>query len=844
MKIAAAVLSVMLLGTAIPAVPPVPVSAETLNDARILVDINTNDGRTPSYTSNAENWIVPSGNSATTEIGGLTFTLSNGGTVGSGIRTGNCKILQRDDGSTPTLTMDGVYIEDGQNGGVVKLEIKGLSAGTHSLKTFHSCMDNQTISTMSVTINGKKMASGIKSVTRVTNDEEAGMSYSVFDVSAGETVTVLISPEGNGAINCAYLNAFEIDGADPFNGISRMYPKDQEKHTEIEKGLSWTAGSGAVSHDVYIGTDFSAVLSADHSSAEFMGNQSASTYALDSSYSSLKTYWWRVDEVSESGVTKGAVYRFQVARDAFPTAEGYGRYARGGRGGTVYHVTNLNDSGEGSLRYALETLKGPRTVVFDVGGIIELKSKLTIPSDGGDVYIAGQTAPGQGITLIKYGLGAMGAEDIVIRDVHVRVGDSNGAGTDGMGLGSCDHCIVDHCSISWGTDEGFSSRGARNITFQRNIIAESLNESVHYNANDRTQKEPHAFAASIGGEVGSFHHNLLVHCTDRNWSLAGGMQQDGKSYRGCLDIIDNVVYNWRGRTTDGGIHRVNFINNYYKMGPESPDMWLLLLSDAALEQPMKAYVSGNKLAKLNGSTVLDPSQDAWSKGYAKSSTQSEADSRSNVRFWESRITEESADAAYADVLSNVGANAQGLDQWDSRYINEVKNGTYTYTGSVDKLRGIIDSQNDVGGYPTSSTFKGGTAPADSDGDGMSDAWESAHGLNPNNAADGSIATLSADDYTNLEMYLNELAGDTVDYNAASALSGRLVSELTVYDKTNRFNWSIEDNMTTESLMFGDREVQCFDGDALLCNRVCEPCHAVRALADDSNGMVFCGHLGR
>ncbi|MBQ4464954.1 MAG: hypothetical protein II916_03205, partial [Oscillospiraceae bacterium] len=646
---------------------------------RFIVDLNANDNRFFSTTPTACNWAIASGSSASASFNGLTFKLSNGGSVGSGIKSVDYTGLQRTDDSTPTLTMDGVTIDGGEKGGVIKLEISGLSAGTHTLKTWHSCMDGLATSTMSVTVNGKKTCSGIAAVARVKNDDAAAFGFSTFDVTAGQTVTVLIQPEGNGSVNNAYLNAFEIDAGDPVQGISRICPIDNEPRHDQTKGLSWTAGKNAASHDVYIGTDYNSVLNATHSFAEFQGNQTANYFALNGSHSSLVPNYWRVDTIDKNGnVIKGAVYSFTVARKAFPTAEGYGADARGGRGGRIIEVTNLNDSGEGSLRQALEVEKGPRIVVFRVGGVIALKSRLIIPRDGGDVYVAGQTAPGDGITLINYDMGAEYAEDIVIRDMRVRPGDYSGQSMGGMGLRGCNHCIIDHCSISWSTDEGFSSREAKNITFQRNIIAEALHESVHYSV-DRTSVSPHAFAASISGNIGSFHHNLLAHCTDRNWSLAGGYEKDGISYGGSLDITNNVVYNWQKRTTDGGVGRLKFVSNYYKMGPVSADMALVVISDNAAKVPQKVYAFGNKMTDINGKTKLDPSQDAWEQKRATSTSQSIADTRTDDPMWDSLITVQSADKAYEDVLSNVGANAQGLDMYDSRYIKETKNGTYTYS---------------------------------------------------------------------------------------------------------------------------------------------------------------------
>ena len=584
-----------------------------------------------------------------------------------------------------------------------------------------------------------------------------------------------------------------------------MSPADGEKHHETADGLSWTAGKGAVSHDIYIGTDYDSVISADKNSPEYKGSQTNTKYDLDSSYSSVNTYYWRVDEADSSGnITKGAVYSFNPARLAFPTAEGYGRYARGGRGGRIVEVTNLNDSGAGSLRQALEVEKGPRIVVFKVGGVIELKSVLCIPDDGGDVYVAGQTAPGDGITLINYDFGAMGAQDVVIRDIRVRVGDMNGKSTGGMGLGSCNHSIVDHCSISWATDEGFSSRSAQNISFQWNIIAESLNESVHYDANDRNKTEPHSFAASISGYTGSFHHNLLVDNTGRNVSLAGAMEQDAKTYGGQLDFRNNVIYNWRDRTTDGGVRRLQFVNNYYKAGAVSnTNLHVVSLdgNELGTNDMQKMYVSGNKMTDSKGNAILDSGDDAWAKGKAKSGgkNSTDADVRSDSPFFESYVNTQSADDAYKSVIAAAGANFPKYDYLDSRYLKEVSNGTYTYTGSKAGLKGIIDSQNDVGGYPDSSNFKGGTAPADSDHDGMPDAWEKEHGLDPNDASDGSIVSLSADDYTNVEMYLNELAGDPVEYNG-------ITETISAFETIEAESFSSQQGVRIEDLASGGQNI--------------------------------------
>lgn len=792
---------------------PTAVFAETASTgSRIRVDINKNDGRKASYAKNANNWILVDGASPSYQVNGVTFKLSNGGNAGGDVTGANNKKLQLQSLEYPYLTMDGAKIKDGDSGGVLKLEISGLSDGEHSLQMWHCNTDGYTNSDLSISVNGKKMLSGVKCPTNVKNENDAGISYVTW---SGSSVTILITPEGGGKQNVAWLNAFELDGSDPVNGVSKMYPDDQCAHLDLSEGLSWTAGKNAQSHDVYIGTSYDAVFRADHNSAEFKGNQTAAKYALDDSYSSIQTYYWRVDEVTGSGTVKGSVYSFQVNRLAFPTAEGYGRFARGGRGGYVYHVTNLNDDGkEGSLRYGLETLKGSRTIVFDVGGVIPLQSVLCIPEDGGDVYIAGQTAPGDGITLINYTFGAMGSKDVIIRDIRTRVGDSSGQSMGGMGLGSCNNSIVDHCSISWATDEGFSSRSAANISFQWNIIGESLHDSVHY-GDGHSGTETHAFAASIGGYTGSFHHNLLINNTGRNWSLAGAMEQDAVTYGGQLDIRNNVVYNWRDRTTDGGARRVQFVNNYYKAGAVSnTDLHLVAVDGNELNTSdmQMLYSSGNMKVAQNGQTLIGANEDEWKTGKAKSGGKNSTNDtiRSDKPWFESYVNTQSAEDAYKDVIVKAGANEPKFDYIDSRYQKEVKNGTYTYTGSKQNLQGIIDSQNDVGGYPNSTNFKGGTAPADTDRDGMADAWETEHGLNPNDASDGAKVSLSGDDYTNLEMYLNELAGDPVEYNGVvtrDPITGSLISRIEVLDTSYYSSWSIDTSLEVGDKVFGDRDIE-------------------------------------
>jgi hypothetical protein len=435
---------------------------------------------------------------------------------------------------------------------------------------------------------------------------------------------------------------------------------------------------------------------------------------------------------------------------AFPTAEGYGRTARGGRGGRVIEVTNLDDSGVGSLRAAVEDT-GPRTVVFAVSGVIELNSKLVVRSENSELTVAAQTAPGKGVVVHGYTFGMVGGEHVIMRFVRTRVGTTSGETMDGMGItGSLGPVIYDHCSVSWTIDEAFSSRGTTesNFTLQRTLISEALNEAGHSNY---PAGEQHGYAASISGDIGSFHHNLLAHNAGRNWSLAGGLEHGTLNYHGRLDIRNNVVYNWRDRTTDGGAHQVNFVNNYYKPGPASTYFYALNAQNDGFEGGQYYYFVGNVMPGH-----FDESNQ--SAGRVATGEPRDYDPWVTAEFFESYVETQTAEEAYEDVLANVGANKPVLDDHDQRIVEEVREGTYTYRGSKTGYPGLIDNEADAGGLESYPEMQR-PADWDSDHDGMPDEWETAHGLDPSNAEDRNLTNLSKVGYTNLEMYLNELAGD-------------------------------------------------------------------------------------
>jgi len=403
------------------------------------------------------------------------------------------------------------------------------------------------------------------------------------------------------------------------------------------------------------------------------------------------------------------------------------------------------------LRDAIEQ-SGRRTVVFDVSGLITLDSRLIIRKANSDLTIAGQTAPGKGICLRKYNFGMLGATNVVIRYIRVRPGNISGMTLDGMGMASSDHCIIDHCSISWTLDEAFSSRGAHNITLQRTLISEALNEAGHKKYPPGTQ---HGYAASIGGDIGSFHHNLLAHCAGRNWSLAGGLSKPRNEYAGRLDLRNNVVYNWKNRATDGGAHEVNFVANYYKPGPATTFFYALNAQYGGFPGSQRYFFEGNVMPGHFGLTNQTAGRTATTE--RGGTLPKDYSPWSDTSFFDSFIKTHSADETYSNVLANVGCNFPALDEHDQRVIQETRDGTFKFKGSKTGLPGLPDSQEDVGGWENYPEVHR-AADWDTDRDGMPDTWEKSHGLNPTDPSDKS-KDLTGDGYTNLEKYLNSLVGE-------------------------------------------------------------------------------------
>ncbi|MBN2166596.1 MAG: carbohydrate-binding protein [Marinilabiliaceae bacterium] len=440
---------------------------------------------------------------------------------------------------------------------------------------------------------------------------------------------------------------------------------------------------------------------------------------------------------------------------AFPGAEGFGRYVTGGRGGQVIYVTNLNDSGTGSLRAAVSA-SGPRIVVFKVSGTIALQSELKIQND--DITIAGQSAPGDGICLKNYSV-SIGADNVIIRYLRFRMGDEAAHEGDGLGGRYNQNIIIDHCSISWSTDECASFYHNKNFTMQWCIISESLRVSVH-------DKGTHGYGGIWGGEKASFHHNLLAHHDSRNPRFSGS-RFTGTPEVELVDMRNNVIYNWGGNSgygAEGGSY--NIVNNYYKPGPATKSsvndrIFSPNPDDGSYENEAGVwgvfYVTGNY---MNGSSTV--TSDNWQGVDPNPSTKSKLELKSSSAFSFGDITTHTSANAYSSVLSYAGASLV-RDAIDTRIVSETKNGTYTYTGSNGSTNGLIDTQSDVGGWPSYSSK---TAPTDGDGDGMPDTWESANGLNSSSVSDGAAYKLSSI-YTNVEVYLNSLVASITSAQNAS-----------------------------------------------------------------------------
>lgn len=476
---------------------------------------------------------------------------------------------------------------------------------------------------------------------------------------------------------------------------------------------------------------------------------------------------------------------------AFPGAEGFGMYTTGGRDGEVIHVTTLEDGTQkGTFRYACNQNK-KRIIVFDVSGTIHLTSELKLGKD--NVTIAGQTAPGDGICIADYPF-VVSANNVIIRYMRFRLGNKHVADHEGDGLGGMDkkNIIIDHCSVSWSIDECLSVYGSDNLTVQWCIASQSLRASGHSKGN-------HGYGGNWGGAGASYHHNLLAHHDSRTPRLG---PRPGTQTREQMDMRNNVIYNWCGNGCYGGEGmKVNIVNNYYKPGPgtakrsttiqqriasinirtsdytkhntSSPNQW-----DVMWHVWGKYYVHGNVNSKFENVT-----NDNWTYGMYNqvdangndgTYTQATKDSmRVSLPILFQSVTTHSAEQAYERVLAYAGASLH-RDWVDELMVNDTRNGVASHTGTASGDNpGIIDSQEDNKPAGAGSDWEAWPelaslpAPTDTDQDGMPDEWETAHGLNPNDAKDGKIK--NEEGYMNVEVYLNSLVADITEAQNAGGV---------------------------------------------------------------------------
>ena len=517
---------------------------------------------------------------------------------------------------------------------------------------------------------------------------------------------------------------------------------------------------------------------------------------------------------------------------AFPGAEGHGRYVTGGRGGKIVHVTNLNDSGTGSFREAVKS--GNKIIVFDVAGVIALKSDLKFADN---ITILGQTAPSPGITLRYYTV--QPGSNNIIRFIRIRRGQEKDIndGADASWQRNKTGIIYDHCSFSWSIDEVASFYDNNNFTMQWCTVAESLTNPGH-------SKGAHGYGGIWGGKLASFHHNFVAHLMNRGPRFNGArygwtgytsnkeystykwqnaVQAENVDFRNC------VMYNAQGTCYGGpGGGQINIVNNYYKAGPShslkgttlnglkvdvstgkergSQDrITLVTLSTQSnsdknhpelYDMTSRYYINGNTTETTKGSktTNKDWKGVSYDKGvpslngeyyspdannyYGDAVAHTTISGKSCVKIKmdepapTGQVTTHSAAEAYEKVLAYVGASLY-RDEIDARYMEEAKTGTATYKGSITNSPGIIDKVSDVKGY-TEANFGTGTRPADfdTDKDGIPDEWEKANGLNPNDASDALTYSLDKKGYyKNIEVYANSLVENIMKAENQDALSG-------------------------------------------------------------------------
>ena len=442
---------------------------------------------------------------------------------------------------------------------------------------------------------------------------------------------------------------------------------------------------------------------------------------------------------------------------AFPGADGYGKYTTGGRGGKVIIVDNLNDSGKGSFREAVET-KGARIVVFNISGTIHLEKPIILKNP--DITIAGQSAPGDGICITDQAF-RISTDNVIIRYMRFRLGDLDQTEADAITGTKGKNIIIDHCSMSWSVDETASFYDNENFTMQWCIVSESLYQSAHAKGN-------HGYGGIWGGMKASFHHNLLAHHTSRNPRFCGARYHESSWETELVDFRNNVIYNWGFNSSYAGEHaKINMVANYYKPGPATKkgvksrilEAWKSVdkngVHDYGRFYIADNFMFGNDLVTKDNWKGVNVKYVNEKENPDNKLSDSDIDSimlaiRINDPFPSGMITEtQTPQHALVAVLANAGSSLK-RDAIDKRIIMETATGTASYGGTYGNETGIIDTQKTVDGWPL---LKYLSPLTDNDNDGMPDDWETANGLDPNYPDDATINTLDKN-YNNIEVYLN------------------------------------------------------------------------------------------
>ena len=472
---------------------------------------------------------------------------------------------------------------------------------------------------------------------------------------------------------------------------------------------------------------------------------------------------------------------------AFPNAEGFGKYATGGRGGKVVEVTNLADTGVGSFRWSFTQYPNdPITIVFKVSGLIDLQSQIKV--NRSNFTVAGQTAPGDGICLKGNSFLVNGARavslggnhgNIIVRYIRSRPGSTLSTGVYGFDMENCHDVIIDHCSFSWANEECAALYDTKNTTVQWCIMSEGLYNAGH-------AKGVRSYCGVWGGQNASYHHNLIAHQNSRTVRFDGARAHDTAAL---VDYRNNVIYNWVSSSAcyggeveiPNGFAHTNIVNNFYKPGPATASTLKFVRPDnpASAVAIARWHVKGNI---MNGDA--NKTANNWmGVDFANIPLASSDSAKRDTAFYiQDSLPIQSAQNAYDSVLAYVGAIYPAKDSTDRRIVNETKTGTATGLGSLNKL-GIIDLPSAVGGWNVYNTYN---VPADTDHDGMPDFWETMKGLDLNNPDDRNDTL--PDGYTRLEEYLNSIpVANPLPLNIISFVAERK------NDNKIKLNWVIENN---------------------------------------------------